>query len=258
MPQALVTGPTAGLGRGFAEALARRGFDLILVSRDEARLRATAEELTAQYGIGCEVLPADLSVRADVDRVAERLQDAERPVTALVNNAGFGLRGSFLDATVDDEQRILDVMVTSVMRLTHAALPGMVERDRGMVINVSSMAGWFPGGTYSAAKAWVTTFSEGLSVGLRGSGVRVVAVCPGFVRTEFHERAGMDMSQTPDWMWLDVPTVVDRAFRDLAVRNPVSVAGPQYPAFARMLQHGPRTLARRFAGARYRLSRRSD
>ena len=127
-----------------------------------------------------------------------------------------------------------------------------------MVINVSSMAGWFPGGTYSAAKAWVTTFSESLSVGLRGSGVRVVAVCPGFVRTEFHDRAGMNMSQTPDWMWLDVPTVVDRAFRDLAHGNPVSVAGPQYPVFARMLQHGPRTLARRFAGARYRLSRRSD
>lgn len=258
MPQALITGPTSGLGRGFADAFARRGFDLILVSRDAERLRATADELTTRFGVRCEVMPADLSVRADVDRVAERLRDVERPVSALVNNAGFGLRESFLDATVDDEQRVLDLMVSSVMRLTHAVLPGMVERDRGMVINVSSMAGWFPGGTYSAAKAWVTTFSEGLSVGLRGSGVRVVAVCPGFIRTEFHERAGMNMSQTPDWMWLDVPTVVDRAFRDLAAGNPVSVAGPQYPVFARMLQHGPRTLARRFAGARYRLSRRSD
>ena len=258
MPQALITGPASGLGQGFADVLARKGFDLILVSRDEERLRATAADLTRRYGVTCEVLPADLSVRADVDRVAERLRDADRPVTALVNNAGFGLRESFLEASVDDEQRMLDVMVSSVMRLTHAALPGMVEQDRGMVINVSSMAGWFPGGTYSAAKAWVTTFSESLSVGLRGTGVRVVAVCPGFVRTEFHDRAGMNMSQTPDWMWLDVSTVVDQAFRDLAAGNPVSVAGPQYPVFARMLQHGPRTLARRFAGARYRLSRRSD
>ncbi len=258
MSQALITGPTSGLGRGFADALARRGFDLVLVSRDRGRLTTTADELTAQYGITCEVLPADLAERADVDRVAERLADPTRAISVLVNNAGFGLRESFLDASVDDEQRLLDVMVSSVMRLTHAALPGMVERDRGMVVNVSSMAGWFPGGTYSAAKAWVTTFSESLSVGLRGSGVRVVAVCPGFVQTEFHDRAGMNMSQTPDWMWLDVPTVVDRAFRDLAAGNPVSVAGPQYPVFARMLQHGPRTLARRFAGARYRLSRRSD
>lgn len=258
MPQALITGPTSGLGRGFADAFARRGFDLVLVSRDVTRLNATAGELMAQYGVRCEVLPADLAVREDVDRVAERLRDASRPVSALVNNAGFGLRESFLDASVGDEQRMLDVMVTSVMRLTHAALPGMVDRDRGMIINVSSMAGWFPGGTYSAAKAWVTTFSESLSVGTRGTGVRVVAVCPGFIRTEFHERAGMNMSQTPDWMWLDVPTVVDRAFRDLATRKPVSVAGAQYPAFARLLQHGPRTLAHRFAGARYRLSRRSD
>lgn len=258
MPHALITGPTSGLGRGFADALARRGFDLVLVSRDEARLATTADELMSQHGITCEVLPADLAIREDVDRVANRLRDTESPVSGLVNNAGFGLRESFLEASMDDEQRMLDVMVTGVLRLTHAALPGMVERDRGMVINVSSMAGWFPGGTYSAAKAWVTTFSESLSVGLRGSRVRAIAVCPGFVRTEFHDRAAMNMSQTPDWMWLDVSTVVDRTFRDLAAGRSVSVAGPQYPAFARILQHGPRTLVRRFAGERYRLSRRSD
>jgi short-subunit dehydrogenase len=134
----------------------------------------------------------------------------------------------------------------------------MVERGSGMVINVSSMAGWFPGGTYSAAKSWVTVFSESLSVGLEGSGVRVIAVCPGFIRTEFHERAGMDMTRTPDWMWLDVPMVVDRTFRDLALGRSVSVAGSQYPAFARILQHGPRTFVRRFAGARTRLTRRGD
>lgn len=258
MARALITGPTSGLGRGFAEALARRGFDLVLVARDEQRLRATADELTARYGITCEVLPADLSIRADVDHLADRLREQEKPITALVNNAGFGLRESFLEASIDDEQRLLDVMVTAVLRLTHAALPGMVARDQGMVINVSSMAGWFPGGTYSAAKAWVTNFSESLSVGLRGGRVRVVAVCPGFVRTEFHERAAMNMGQTPDWMWLTVEQVVDRAFRDMAAGRPVSVAGPQYPAFARVLQHGPRGLVRRFAGARYRLSRRSD
>ncbi len=258
MPTAVITGATAGLGLGYAKAFASRGFDLVLVARDEARLARVAQELTSRFGIGVEVLPADLAERADVERVAERLAGSARPVQALVNNAGFGLRRSFVETEVDDEQRMLDVMVTAVMRLTHAVLPGMVERDAGMILNVSSMAGWFPGGTYSAAKSWVTVFSESLAVGLTGTRVRVVAVCPGFIRTEFHERAGMDMSRTPDWMWLDVATVVDRSFRDLALGRPVSVAGYHYPVFARLLLHGPRTLSRRFAGARTRLSRRSD
>lgn len=258
MPKALITGPTAGLGRGFAEALARKGFDLVLVSRDEHALQATADELTHRFGVRCEVVPADLAVREDIDRVAALLASDDDPMTALVNNAGFGLRTPFLHTSMDDEQALLDVMVTSVLRLTHAALPGMVARGSGMVINVSSIAGLFPGGTYSAAKSWVTVFTESLAVQLQGSGVRTTAVCPGFVRTEFHERAGMDMSQTPDWMWLEVSTVVDQAFRDLAVGRPVSVAGHQYPAFARILQHGPRSLVRRFAGVRGTLSRRGD
>jgi len=258
MPTALITGATAGLGLGYAQALAGRGLDLVLVARDEERLGAVAADLVSRFGVAVEVLPADLAERGDVDRVVARLADPGRPVRVLVNNAGFGLRRSFVDTDVEDEQRMLDVMVTAVMRLTHAVLPGMIERDAGMILNVSSMAGWFPGGTYSAAKSWVTVFSESLSVGLTGTQVRVVAVCPGFIRTEFHERAGMDMSRTPDWMWLDVAAVVDRSFRDMALGRPVSVAGHHYPVFARLLLHGPRTLTRRFAGARTRLSRRSD
>lgn len=258
MTSALITGATAGLGRGYAEAYASRGHALVLVARDEGRLASVAADLNDRYDVKVEILPADLAVRAGVDAVAHRLADPTRPVSALVNNAGFGLRQSFLTASVEDEQRMLDVMVTAVMRLSHAVLPGMVERNVGTIINVSSMAGWFPGGTYSSAKAWVTSFSESLSVGLRGTGVQVIAVCPGFIRTEFHERAGMDMSRTPNWMWLEVPTVVDQTFRDLGRGRPVSVAGYRYRLFARMLQHGPRTLARRFAGARYRLSRRAD
>lgn len=258
MACALITGATAGLGLGYAQAYARRGHDLVLVARDEKRLSAVAGDLSREHRVRVEVLAADLAQRPGVDAVAQRLADPDRPVSALVNNAGFGLRQSFLTASVEDEQRMLDVMVTAVMRLSHAVLPGMVERNTGTIINVSSMAGWFPGGTYSSAKAWVTSFSESLSVGLRGTGVQVIAVCPGFIRTEFHERAGMDMSRTPDWMWLEVSTVVDRTFRDLARGRPVSVAGVHYPVFARLLQHGPRTLARRFAGARYRLSRRAD
>lgn len=244
MPTALVTGPTAGIGRGFADAFARKGFDLVLVARDEARLREVADELSAAYGVSCEILVADLAQRSDTDRVAARLADDDRPVTALVNNAGFGIRAAFLDSAIEDEQRALDVMVGAVLRLTHAAAPGMVARGHGIVINVSSIAGWITGGTYSAAKAWVTVFSESLAQELDGSGVRVTAVCPGFVHTEFHARAGVDMSALPDLLWLDVPAVVDQALRDVARHRPVSVAGVQYKAISAVLRHAPRSLVR--------------
>jgi uncharacterized protein len=252
MGTALITGPTSGIGRGFADAFARKGFDLVLVARDEGRLQAVAVELSAAYGVSCEVLPADLCRRADIDRVAARLSDPERPVQALVNNAGFGLNRSFLGSSVEDEQRSLDVLVTAVLRLTHAAVPGMIARGSGMIVNVSSVASWITGGTYSAAKSWVTVFTESLAQELDGSGVRVTAVCPGFVHTQFHQRAGIDMSSVPEWLWLDVEQVVAQAFRDLATGSAVSVAGPQYKAFSAVLRHGPRALARLATASRQR------
>ncbi len=258
MPIAMITGPTSGIGRGFADAFARKGFDLILVARDLDRLQALADELGGRYGVSCEVLPADLSRREDVDSLAIRLMDGSRPVSVLVNNAGFGLYQSFRQTTVDDEQRMLDVLVTAVLRLTHAAIPGMVERGRGAVINVSSVAGFLPGGTYSAAKSWVTVFTEGLAQGLEGTGVRATAVCPGFVHTEFHQRAGIDLTTMPDWMWLEVPDVVNQTIRDLALNRPVGVPGRQYKVFSAILRHGPRSLVRRVAGARQSQVRTGD
>ena len=252
MPTAVITGPTSGIGRGFADAFARKGFDLVLVARDTERLDTLAADLTKQYGVACEVLTADLSVRQDVDTVADRISDPERPVSALVNNAGFGLYASFQRTTVDDEQRLLDVLVTAVLRLTHAAVPGMVERGHGMIVNVSSVAGFLPGGTYSAAKSWVTVFTEGLAQGLQGTGVRATVVCPGFVHTEFHQRAGMDMTSMPEWMWLDVPDVVSQAMHDLALNRPVGIPGRQYQVLSSILRHGPRSLVRRAASARQR------
>jgi short-subunit dehydrogenase len=260
MPTALITGPTSGIGRGFAVEFARRGFDVVLVARDETRLTELARELLSDYGVRSEVMPADLSIRADVDRVATRLADDAAPISALVNNAGFGLRSSFLGSTVEAEQRLHDVLVTAVLRLTHAAVPGMVTRGNGMIINVSSVAGWISGGTYSAAKAYVTVLSESLAQELSGTGVRVIAVCPGFVHTEFHERADVDMSGLPDWLWLDVSQVVGQAMRDLALDRPVSVAGLQYRVVARVLRHGPRLLPRLAMAVRSgspRLGRRS-
>jgi short-subunit dehydrogenase len=255
MATALITGPTAGIGRGFADAFARKGFDLVLVARDEKRLHAVASDLTQQYGVSCEVLPADLSERVDVDRVAARLTDPDHPVRVLVNNAGFGLNRSFLGSSIDDEQRSLDVLVTAVLRLTHAAVPGMIDRGTGLVVNVSSIAGWITGGTYSAAKSWVTVFTESLAQELSGTGVRATAVCPGFVHTEFHQRAGMDLSGVPEFMWLDVDQVVAQALRDLATSSPVSVAGPQYKVLSAILRHGPRSLARLATASRQRSPR---
>jgi len=244
MPTALISGPTSGIGRAFAEEFARRGFSLVLVARDESRLDELARELLAQYGVRSEVLSADLSVRADVDRVACRLADPAAPITALVNNAGFGLHASFLNGDVEDEQRAIDVMVTAVMRLSHAAAGPMVARGNGMIINISSVASWITGGTYSAAKAYVTVFTESLAQELAGTGVRTVAVCPGFVHTEFHSRAGIDMSGMPEFMWVNVGRVVDQAMRDLAMDRPVSVAGVQYKTLSALLRHGPRSLGR--------------
>jgi hypothetical protein len=169
----------------------------------------------------------------------------------LVNNAGFSLNRRFAASTADDEERQLDVLVRAVLRLTRAVLPSMLARGTGSVLNVSSVASWVPGGTYSAAKAWVTVFSEGLSAELAGTGVTVTAVCPGFVHTEFHERGAMDVSAIPDWMWLTTDQVVDGALADLGRGRPVSVPTARYKALALLARHAPR----RAVGAAYRRGR---
>jgi short-subunit dehydrogenase len=172
-----------------------------------------------------------------------------------VNNAGLGIKAPFAKSDIRDEQQMLDVLVKSVMRTTHAALPLMVDRGFGVIINVSSIASWVTGGTYSAAKAWVTVFSESLAQELIGTGVRVTAVCPGYVHTEFHDRAGMDMSTIPDWMWLEAEQVVEQAMRDVSRNRPVSVAGAQYKALSLLVRYAPRPLVR-FATATGRVSGR--
>lgn len=248
MPYAVVTGPTSGIGRSFTESLAAQGHDLLLVSRDAQRLEGVAGEIRARHGIDVRFVVADLSVREEIARIAGILRSEK--VDVLVNNAGFGIKGGVLDTSIDDEQRMLDVLTTAVLQLTHAVLPGMVERGRGYVFTVSSVAGWITGGTYSAAKAWATVFTESLAVELSGTDVRVVAVCPGFTRTEFHQRAEMDMESVSDWMWLDTQQVVDQAFRDARSGRVISVAGPQYKALSALLRVLPRPLVRRATGVR--------
>ena len=243
MPTALVTGPTSGIGNGFARGLAADGHDLILVSRDSARLEHLASELR-RVGVSVEVIVADLSRTEDLASVETRLRNSSHPVDVLVNNAGFGLNQRFVGGDVALEQAAIDVMITAVMRLTHAVSPGMEQRRSGVIINVASAAGFAPFGSYSALKAWVVFFTQGLANQFLGTGVHVVAVCPGFVRTEFHQRAGIKMSSN-DRLWLSVDEVVDEAFKDLRRGKVVSVAGRQYKALAMLMHVVPRETARR-------------
>ncbi|MGF1430678.1 SDR family NAD(P)-dependent oxidoreductase [Kitasatospora sp. LaBMicrA B282] len=241
MTTALITGATAGIGAAFARRLARDGQDLVLVARDTARLKEAATELADRYGVRAEVLTADLATEEGIAAVEERLRDAERPVGILVNNAGFGNQGGYLSAPLEQELAMVKVHVEAVLRLTSAAVPGMRERGFGAVVNVASVAAFLPRGTYGASKAWMVSFTQGVARDLGGSGVRLLALCPGFTRTEFHQRAGMGTKNVPAWGWLSAERVVDEALRDLARGRSLSVPSRRYRAvvaLARLLPAG--------------------
>jgi short-subunit dehydrogenase len=247
MPTAFITGATAGIGAAFARRLASDGFDLVLLARDAERLERTAADLRATYAVHAETLPADLSTEEGLAAAEARVR---KDVDLLVNNAGFGNRGVFLDVPVSDELTMLRVHCEAVLRLTHAVLPGMLERGRGGVVNVSSVAAFATRGTYGASKAWVVNFSQGVAADIRNRSrgkVRVMALCPGYVHTEFHDRAQMDMSGVPDFMWLDKDDVVATALRDLRRGVQVSVPGAQYKAVVGATRLLPRGLIARLS-----------
>ncbi|BBZ25460.1 SDR family NAD(P)-dependent oxidoreductase [Mycolicibacter hiberniae] len=242
-PVAVVTGPTSGLGAGYARRFAADGHDLVLVARDVERLEALATELRDAHGAAVEVLPADLADAHGRARVAERLAAG---VQVLVNNAGFGTAGEFWTADPALLQAQLDVNVTAVMQLTRAALPAMIDKGAGRVINIASVAGLLSGrgSTYSASKAWVVSFTEGLAGGLHGTGVGIHVVCPGYVHTEFHQRAGIEMATLPSFLWMEVDDVVAASLADIARGEVVSVPGLQYKALAGVSRLVPRGLSR--------------
>lgn len=252
MSLALVTGGTTGIGAAFAAQLAREGSDLILVARTEQRLTEQAAELSQRYGVAVETIAADLSTIDGLGRVEARVSDATAPLDLLVNNAGFGLEATFLDSDISEEDGMLAVNVGAVMRLTHAVLPVMVGRSSGGIINVSSVAGFVPtetGATYSASKAWVTAFTESLSMLVRDKGVQLTALCPGFTRTEFHDRAGVARGQVPQRMWLDAGDVVATGLRDHRRGAVISIPGASYKASVLGSRLVPRSLLR-WASAR--------
>ena len=240
--RALVTGASAGLGAEFARQLAAEGTSLVVVARDEARLTALAEALH----VDVEVLPADLRDPDQLAGVEERLRAGG--IDLRVNNAGLGTQKPFPDSPVDAEMAMVDLHVTAVVRLTHAALGPMRAARKGAVANVASVAGLVPGlagSTYAGTKAFEIHFSESLHNVVKPDGVTVTAVCPGFTRTEFHERAGISMSAVPEWGWMAASDVVRESLADIAAGKAMSVPGKGYTAVAALVGALPRPLVRR-------------
>lgn len=247
MPTALITGATSGIGAEFATELAARGYDLVLVARNQPALENISRGLAAAHNISVHTLPADLADAAQLARVEERLGEG---VDLLINNAGFALNGRFPDNEVDEEYNLLLVNVAAVLRLTRAALPAMMARRSGGVINVSSIAGFAPmwrDSTYPASKAWVTNFSECVGLAASAHGVTVTAVCPGYTNTKFFERAGLGRTWVPGGFRLEPRTVVRAALRDNARGKLVSVPTLRYKAVALVLRFTPHWLLSVFA-----------
>jgi len=240
---ALVTGATVGIGESFTRLLASKGYNIALVARDEVRLHERAGDLREKYGIQTFVLPADLATKSGVKSVEKYIQSYE--IEVLINNAGFAINKVFTASDLGDEQDLLNVLVRTPMRLMHVILPGMKERKSGTIINVSSVAGFIAGGTYSAAKSYLTVLSESINTDLKGSGVKVSALCPGFTRTEFHKRARMKMKGLPSFLWLNADKLVAKAWKDAQANKPVSIPGWQYKLLIAIISITPRGLIRR-------------
>lgn len=242
--RAMVTGGSAGIGYAFATALAKRGCSLLLVARNAERLEATANELRSSFGVDVQVMAADLSQRDQMDLVAQRLLDTDDPIEILVNNAGSGLHDKLAVADIDAHTTALDLMVRAVLVLGSRAAYAMKERDSGVIINVGSVAGLIPLNHYSAIKSWVNTFSESMALELEGTGVRVVTLVPGWVRTEFHERAKIKTSPIPDRLWLEADDLIADALDAVEKGKSWEVPAKRYKGIAFLSRALPRAAVR--------------
>lgn len=249
MPTALVTGASSGIGLAFARKLAAKGHDLVVVARSEGKLK----ELAAELRVNVEVLPADLTDPEQLARVEQRCADLDaKPIDLLVNNAGAGTYGQFAESDLPALDREVQLDVVAPMRLTHAVLPGMIDRQAGGIINVASVAAFQAGplnAVYSASKAFVLSLTEAVHEEVRRSGVHVTVVCPGATRTEFQERGGFAGGKIPDFMWDDAESVVDQALKALARNQAVCVPGMLNKMSTVTSQLAPRSVARKISGA---------
>jgi short-subunit dehydrogenase len=240
---ALVTGATAGIGESFSRLLAAKNYNLVLVARDLPRLHERAAALEAKFGIKTHVIQADLATDEGCLRIEKYI--LENQIDVLINNAGFGTNKAFTMSTLEVEQQLLDVLVRTPMRLMHVALPLMKARNNGIVINVSSVAGYIAGGTYSASKSYLTVLSESLNTELSATNVKVSALCPGFTRTEFHQRGKMSMKGLPNFLWLNPDRLVEQSWRDALKGKAVSIPGWQYKLLVLIVETMPRSIVRK-------------
>ena len=247
MPNALVTGATAGIGLEFAHQLAQKGYDLYLVSRNEKRLNETAKDLRNKYKVKVEILSADLGTDKGISLTADLIN--KQDIDFVVNNAGLGINKPFHQAELSEEINLLNVLVKAPLEISHTAINKMLKNKKGFIINVGSVATWTTSGTYSAAKVWLTSFSESLNTNYKNSGINVTVVAPGFTRTEFHERANMSTETIPNWMWISTNIVVKDSIKAVLKGKAVVIPHIKYKFLYVLLRVLPRNVVRKFSNS---------
>lgn len=250
----MITGATAGIGHAFAVELASGGYDLVLVARNEERLRDVARDLHARYRVDAQVLPADLAKRDDVSKIRQHL--AENPVEVLVNNAGFSLNESLVGGDIGLHEQAIDVMATSTLLLSDAAGRSMIQNRKGSIINVSSVSAWIIKGNYSAIKSWVLTYTKALAAELAEFDVQATVVCPGWVKTELHERAGVKRPKLPGWAWNEPQEVARAALNGAKAGKIVVIPKWQWRVAVWLLTYSPAAFPR-WVALKIRDSRRT-
>jgi uncharacterized protein len=250
--RALVTGASSGIGLAFARRLAASGYDLVVVARSGGRLHELADELKRDHGADTEVLAADLTAEDGLAAVEARLRDAAQPVDLLVNNAGFATFGRFADLPLAKELEEIELNVVALVRLSHAVLPGLLERKRGGIINVASLAAYQPGpyeATYCATKAFVNSFSQAIHEEVRGAGLTVLSLCPGLTRTEFQEKGGGDASEMPKLLSQSAEEVAETAIKAFRRGRAVKVPGAPNKVGVFTARLSPQIIGRKLAGS---------
>ena len=247
MPYALITGASSGIGKEYSRQLASRGYNVVLVARDKERLELVGESISKEYEVLYEVIKADLTLDSDITKVINRIEDEQKPIEVLVNNAGFGLNNAFHKSTEEEEKKLLEILVTTPVRLTKAAVMKMLENKKGYVINVGSVAAWITTGTYSAAKSYLHIFSESLYASYSKQGVYVSVVAPGFTKTEFHQRANIPIQSVPKWLWLTDEFVVEKSLVGAFDKESMIVPGIQYKFLKFLSSVLPRAVIRAFS-----------
>ena len=246
MKKALITGASAGIGLEFAYQLAQKNYDLILISRNQQKLDEIAQDISSKHKNINEVLVADLSTQEGIDLVTNKIK-SNQDIEFIVNNAGLGINKPFHKASLNEEADLLNVLVKAPLEITHSAITSMLNSNRGFIINVGSVAAWTTSGTYSAAKVWLTSFSESLNTNYKKHGIHVSAVAPGFTKTEFHQRANMSIDSIPNWMWLNSKLVVRDAIKAVLKGKTIVVPSLRYKLLVSFLKLMPRSFIRKFS-----------